>query len=327
MRIARGLTAVLVVCAVAHPAGAGPVEKLRDALALGAVDPNALRQGKLQSPTVPEVGDRDLAVGFMAWTRATPAALGRGFLDGVDLANGPNVETVRRLVSSTPAELEGVRLAVPASSEELGRYRTARPGDELNLSKEELAALAALGQLAGPTKVAAEVKRLLLARVAAYRARGLAGIAPYAREGSSQAVGDELRLLVTRMHLDAIAPGLGEAVLGYPRVPRFAFEEAYFLVVYKMDGRPVYALRHRLLLKVADGVAAVDRELYVSHAYDAMQAVALAYPDQGGTLVAYRAHSFTDRVAGMGSTAKHGVGRRMMATELEKVFERTRDKR
>jgi hypothetical protein len=80
-----------------------------------------------------------------------------------------------------------------------------------------------------------------------------------------------------------------------------------------------------MTLSFADGEVALDRELYVSQGYDAMQAVAGLFSVDGGALVFYRAHTFTDRVAGISSGIKHSVGRRMMANQLEKIFERGRD--
>ena len=326
-----GLCALAGLCALVGGAQAQrrtvSVEELCQVLELSAPDPEALRQGKLEGLSVPELGERDLAVGFAFWAKSAPDALARGFRDGVDLRNGPNVTAVRRITSFTAADFDSLRLSAGASVAEAGRYRKAHPGEELNLSTEELASLGRLGELAGPTKIASELGRLLAARVAAYRARGLAGIAPYEREnGALRAPGEDLRALIARLapQLGKLAPGVAEAILDYPRASRFPTDEAFFWIAYETEGRPVFTLRHRLSLRVGPGIVAVDRELYVSHGYDDMQAIALAFPDRGGTTICYRAHTFTERVAGIGSVAKHGLGRRRMASELEKMFERTR---
>ena len=44
-------------------------------------------------------------------------------------------------------------------------------------------------------------------------------------------------------------------------------------------------------------------------------------PVQGGTVVAYTNHTFTDQVAGFGGGLKRNIGRRMMASKLTEIFE------
>ena len=70
------------------------------------------------------------------------------------------------------AELEELRLTAAQRK----AFALAAPGDAINVSREEIAALRAAGGDAHAVEDA--VHALLLARHRAYRAQGLAGIAP-----------------------------------------------------------------------------------------------------------------------------------------------------
>ena len=65
----------------------------------------------------------------------------------------------------------------------------------------------------------------------------------------------------------------------------------------------------------------MQRQYYVSTGYNAEQAVAGFLPAQGGTVVGYAAHAFTDQVAGFGGSMKRSIGRRVMADQMKKLFE------
>jgi hypothetical protein len=81
-----------------------------------------------------------------------------------------------------------------------------------------------------------------------------------------------------------------------------------------------------MTLAVGDALVAADREFYVSQGYNAMQALGAILPVEGGTMVFYRCHTFTDRVGGFGTASKRSIGRKIMAKQLEKIFERSRDR-
>jgi hypothetical protein len=42
---------------------------------------------------------------------------------------------------------------------------------------------------------------------------------------------------------------------------------------------------------------------------------------QGGTIVLYAGHAFTDQVTGFGGSMKRGIGRRVMADQMKKLFD------
>jgi hypothetical protein len=166
---------------------------------------------------------------------------------------------------------------------------------------------------------------ILLARYRAYRAGGLAGIAPYDRGGKAAEVAGELRKAtedakVLKKHL----PAFHAMLLAYPKVTAPNANERFFWAIYDVSGTPTYVLVH--VVTVAEGAfrGFAQRQYYVSTGYNAEQAVGGFLPTQGGTIVAYAAHAFTDQVAGMGGSVKRGIGRRVMAEKLRAMFDEDR---
>jgi hypothetical protein len=97
-------------------------------------------------------------------------------------------------------------------------------------------------------------------------------------------------------------------------------------VSYNIEGKATFVLLH--MLSAPDGVARaiVQRHYYVTTGYNGQQAVAGFLPVQGGTLVVYAAHVFTDQVAGFGGAVKRDIGRRILADKMRQIFEAGRTK-
>jgi hypothetical protein len=110
----------------------------------------------------------------------------------------------------------------------------------------------------------------------------------------------------------------------YPRGKPAELEEKFYLLEYEHDGRPNYALRHRMAFPFSGGVVLVDRDFYVSHGYNTSQAISGLIPVPEGTLVFSRNRVSTDQVAGFGSSMKRSIGRSVMAKQLTEIFERSR---
>ena len=88
-----------------------------------------------------------------------------------------------------------------------------------------------------------------------------------------------------------------------------------------IQGKETYILTH--LLSASDGAAraVIQRQYYASTGYNGQQAVAGFLPVEGGTVVIYGGHAFTDQVAGVGGSMKRGIGRRVMAEKMKEIFE------
>jgi len=124
--------------------------------------------------------------------------------------------------------------------------------------------------------------------------------------------------------LNNYAPALWQLLLAYPRGKPKGFEEKFYLLRYELDGRPNYTLRHRMAFPFSGGVALVDRDFYVSHGYNASQAISGLIPVPEGTVVFSRNRVSTDQIGGFGSAMKRGIGRGVMAKQLTEIFQRSR---
>lgn len=322
--LAVALIAVLTARAFAAPT---TTDGLASDLGL---DPKVLADlaaGKMVQLSPPEMGERDLAVAFVFHLPGTPKELADSVLRSAGLATDPAIVSTHRLHSE--ADLESLRLA-PKGDAEAKHYLAAEPGDQLNLSEEEIAALRALPPGTPTAQVEAQVRRLLAARLKAYRERGLEGMAPYARDkGRGLSPANELRRIAAQMPLlDKHAPGVRELLLGYPKVRPEHLEEAYHGLVYRLDDRPTIVLRHLMSAAVGPGYLVSDREFYVSQGHNATQAVTGLLPAPGGgTMVFYVTHTSTDRVSGFAASTKHAIGRRMFGKAVAGIFEKARKQR
>ena len=289
-----------------------------------------LRAGKNYPLSPREVYDRDIAAGVVFLTHTKPAEVGKLFTQFADVIVNPSVRASHDV--SSAADFASLTLGQHGAAE-AKRYLAAKPGDDLNLSTSEIAQFQALGSEATQTQVESALRKILVARWDAYRKGGLAGIVPYAREDGKQLRGgDELEKVIDSLPAKAAryAPTLARAVRTYP-ARKAGVDERFRWIVYEQEGRPTVTLRQRLSLVVDDGnVVLSDREVYVSQGYNTMQGFAamfgLGTDAADGTLVLYRANTSTDRVEGSASGMKHTIGRKMMANQLDAIFDRFRNK-
>ena len=83
--------------------------------------------------------------------------------------------------------------------------------------------------------------------------------------------------------------------------------------------RVLATLAHRVLAKRDDHIVVIDHRFYVSHSLNSMQAVSVVVPAESGSIVIYANRSFTDHVAGFGSTVARGIGRVIMRAKFGEV--------
>ncbi|HEV7733430.1 MAG TPA: hypothetical protein VGR62_14780 [Candidatus Binatia bacterium] len=316
---------VLLVCLVAPAWGVPTVAELASVMGVDADGIARIQNGEIVSLDPSETSDRELAVGMMFFEKAAPSVVMQQFRRGGDLKADPNLRGSYPITGpGTVDDFAALQLA-PNGTDEAKRWASATPGETLNLSTAEIATLDALGDGTSQADVEAAIRRILLARFQAYRTSGLAGIAPYARDGESRDVGGALRASTTASPVIAkFAPVLREVLLDYPSQKPADLEESFFWLAYDLDDRPNLTLRHRMAMPAGDGFVVADREFYVSQGYNEMQALAGFLPAEGGTVVFYVTRTSTDRAGGFGSSAKHAIGRKVMAREIEAIFERSR---
>ena len=315
----------------ARPAQASDVASLAQVIAdIGLPASAAARvgRGEMVHSDPKESSEREMAVGLTFLVQQTPAQMVTAFRATVDLKADPQLSaSVPMGGAGTIADFASLVLE-PHGAAEAQRYRTARPGDTLNLSPDEIKAFNALTADGDDSKLQVEgqLKQLLFSRYQSYLANGLRGMAPYARRSGPCNPSNELRSASEAARLlTKYAPAMQRLLLSYPQGKPAGLEEHFYWLRYELDGRPNYTLRHRLALPVGEAFVMADREFYVSHGYNTLQAFAVLAPVPEGTVVVYRARVSTDQVAGFASSMKKGIGRSVMAKQLTAIFERSRD--
>jgi hypothetical protein len=329
MRRKRALSLVIGLVAMiglARLARAQPTaDEVLAATDLSAAEKQRVLAGEMVSGDVKAVSERDLSVWIAFIVKTSPADLADQIMAGT-LSKTDAQLTARGNISRAGSlqDFAGLRL-VPGGSEMAKKYINASPGSELNLAADEIAAFNALkGKPDATQAVEQQLRAMLLARYRAYRAAGLQGIRPYDRGGKTSDVAGDLRNASAAPVLKKFFPAIQQVLENYPQATVPGMKESFFWVNNKIDDQPTYALTH--LLSAAEGETriVVQRQFYVGRSYNVEQAIAGLLPVQQGTLMVYGNHTFTDQVSGFGSSAKQGIGRRLMASKLKELFEKAR---
>lgn len=302
---------------------AEPLRIDRVARELG-LPPDALariRDGEIVVFEPPPSSPRELAVALTFLVRRPMQDVLAAFRSAVDTRGDPQLRALRALRGSLD---DFATVVLP--SEEARRYLAAGPGDELNLSEDEIETFRGLVPDGAASRASETLRRMLFARYRAYVAQGLDGIAPYARSrGVARRPADEiLSACDATPLLRAHAALVWELLHSYPRGKPPDLEERFYLVTYELDGRPNFTLRHRMEVPFDGGIAALERDFYVSHGYNTSQAIAGLIEVHDGTVVFYGNRVSTDQLAGLGSSLKQAIGRSVMARQLTAMFERSR---
>jgi hypothetical protein len=322
--IGRGALVLALAVAVSQRASAQLPDAetfLRD-LGFSADQISQVKAGSFVEGTIRASDERELDAMLAFLVPTSPShlvnQLRQGLLDRVD----PNTIAFDR-IEGAPSLASFAKLSLQPDAEKRARaYVDAGPGGDLNLSAQELAAFDALGSAPAPSAVEAAVRGALLARLQAYQAKGLAGIAPYARSGGkTRSPADDLRSATTAAkRLQALVPSAFQALLAYPGSKPPGLEEVFEWSHYRAHGVPTIALTHTLSIPEGDAWVVAQRQFYVSGGYNCEQAVSGFLPMQQGTLVVYTNRTSTDQVTGFGGGAKRAIGSKLLASELEKLY-------
>jgi hypothetical protein len=288
-------------------------------MGLSPDDKQRVLNGEFVTADVGAVSERDLSFSVAFLVKTSPDALSKQVTAGDLVSADSQVQAHGEFRGvGTLADMAALRI----TSEAAQILAKAQSGEALNLGTGEIAAFKAL-QGGTPQAIQQQLQRTLLARYQAYRESGLAGIAPYDRGGGKQTdVASDLgKAGQAATGLQKYLPAFHAVLLGFPKATLPEMRQNFFWVQYNIQGKPTYVLTH--ILAASDGAAraVVQRQYYVSTGYNAEQAVAGFLPVQGGTVVVYASHAFTDQVAGLGGSMKRGIGRRVMAEQMKKMFE------
>ncbi len=296
-------------------------------LGVGSAEIEKAKSGEFIHLASESSNERELTAGFAFLVKGvTPTELVKqlreGELDRVD----PNTLAVQ-IMTGEPSLNDFAKLALkPDAAAQAKSFLSAKAGGDVNLSAAEIASFQKLGAAATPAQVEATLRTLLFERLQAYRKSGLAGIAPYARGGgATRSPADDLRS-ATGAHkiLKKSAPTAYQLLLDYPKGKLAGSEEVYRWSQISAHGAPAFVLTHNLYIPDGDAWLGVQRQFYVSTGYNCEQAVVAFLPVTGGTAVFYGNRTSTDQITGFGGGAKRSIGSKLLASQLEDLFEKVR---
>lgn len=320
--IAAALLALAGAPALSTAAEPPSASELLSVLGFSPAEIARIEGGEYLTKKTPPTSERELTASFAFFVKVPPAALVADLrthpLDSVD----PNTLAFGAIAGPpTPAPFQTLTLQ-PDAEKQAREYVSASPGGSLNLSSAEIASFTALGSSAPLAAVEQAVRSALLARVEAYQAKGLAGIAPYALAGGKQrSPGDELRAAtLAATVLQKYAPAAHRMLLDYPNSKVPGTVEVFRWTRLLAHGTPTITLTHALAIPDGDAFVIVHRQFYVSSGYNSEQAVGAFLPARGGTLVVYTNRTSTDQVTGFGGGAKRSIGSKLLSSQLEALF-------
>jgi hypothetical protein len=296
-------------------------------LGFSASDQQEVKGGGFVTTTLKPTSDREITAAMAFLVTTPPSKLIEQARHDVLLHTDPNTIASGKVhAKESAADFEGVTLT-PNAKQRAALYLAAKPGDELNLSAAEIEAFGALKEKSGEAgAVLKQVRKSLLARYQAYRAKGLDGIADYQRGGgkATPAAGDLRRADEAASALKTYTPAFYGALVGYPNDVPEGFEERFDWSNYEAHGTPTFVLTHRFSMSEGDGFVLGQRQFYVSRGYNVMQALVAFLPVKKGTLVVYVNRTSTDQVTGFGGGSKRSIGSRVMASQLKSLYAKVR---
>lgn len=316
----------LLLAAACQPAAAHAepsADQVLTEMQLSAADKQKVLNGEFVTASVPSVSERDLSFAVAFLVKTSPEALAKQVVTGDLVTADAQVQTYGEIKGGgSLADFAGLKI----TGDEAKAFAGVKPGDAFNLSAAEIAAFTAAG--GAPAAVQQQLHKMLLARYQAYRASGLAGIAAYDRGGgrTTDHAADLRKASEATPGLKKHVPAFQAVLLGFPKATAPQMRESFFWVRSIIEGKPTYVLTH--VMAAADGAARViaRRQYYASTGYNGEQSVAGFLPVQGGTVVVFASHAFTDQVTGFGGSLKRGIGSKVMAGKMKEIFEAGRQK-
>jgi hypothetical protein len=328
-RVTRAIATITAAAITTSAAAADSpsLEQVFAATAFGKKDLAALRRREIVTTAIHEVGRRELAVAVACLVDRPPAEVLEPFRGDHPVLPAEHLSDDGRLLSDADWDAVDRSTQVLDNAKELVHYLQAAPGFDLNLSKAEIDGLGAIegSEVADRSEeVRRAIRRMLEARYAAYRERGLDGIAEFVRGSEDVVVPGELleRSQDASTGLAARFPVFYQQWLQYPTpLPPPAappVEDAFFWSRIDIEERPAWLLTHRLASKQALG----QRSFYVSHFLDAGMAFVVAVEVPEGTVLAYVNRIWIDGLTGFGASLKKRLGRRLLTSVMRDLVER-----
>ena len=299
-------------------------QELIQQLGVSQQDLAKLDQGEIVYFDVAESHEKELAAGAALYLPVAPAKV-VGLIKSKGLASIDTAVTAEGVIPSQ-ATLDAFKgFGFKSGSDEAENFLAATPGSQFNLSTEEFQALKSANP-AQPDAASGAYRKILWQRWQAYRKNGLKGIATYDRGNGTEAnPGGELRTATQDSKvLIRYFPELYKAWLNYPAALPTGAEETFIWRNRQVESRPTAILLHRILLSTDAGEIVLSRQFYAGHSYNSNQLTIACLPYRDGSLVFYANRTFTDQVAGFGSSVKHSVGGEQARSEMAKQLKNLR---
>ena len=210
-----------------------------------------------------------------------------------------------------------------SGSDEANLFLETAPGSQFNLSTQEFETIHQVDFTI--TDAASQAyQKILLKRWQDYRKNGLKGIAPYDRGNGAEANPESELLIATKSNkvLPLYFPELYNAWINYPAALPVGAEETFMWRNRQVEGRPTAILLHRIMLSTSAGELILSRQFYAGHSYNSNQLTIACLPYHDGSLIFYGNRTFTDQVAGLGSSLKHSIGLEQSKAEISKVLKK-----
>lgn len=299
------------------------ITELAQALQVPEAQLARLERGEIISYEVAEKSDKELAMG-VATTLSVPVGTVLERVKKLDLAEVDTEILAKGDIPAT-AGIEAFRGFAFTDSDEAEDFLKAGPGDRFNLSAEEIAQLKAArgkpgegGKQNAIAEASRQYRQFLFQRYKAYRGSGLSKIGQYVRDGGTADPAAELRLATTSNQVLAkYFPAFHKVWLNYPAALPQGTKETFRWLIRRVEDRPTAVLVHRLWQTLNRGAVIAAREYYAGHSYNSSQLVAAVLPCCGDkTAVFYGHRTFTDQVAGIGTSLKHSIGRGRLKDEM-----------
>jgi hypothetical protein len=291
-------------------------------MGFSAEEKQRVMKGEFVTSGTGAVSERDLPFAVAFLVKASPDELSKQLVDGALFGDDGQVRAYGKLSApGSPEDLSGLHI----TTEEAHALSSEKLGDEMNLTAPELASFKTLRGVS--TEALQErLQEILLARYQSYRIFGLAGIAPYDRDGRGvvDVASDLTKASRAAAAFQKYMPAVYAFLLDYPRASLPGLQQSFLWVKSIIRDKPTYVLTHVVAVGDGEARAVVRREFYVSTGYNAEQSVAGFLPVAGGTVVLLMSHAFTDQVTGSGGSIKRGIGTRVMASQMKGIFETSR---
>jgi hypothetical protein len=293
-----------------------------------------LLAGEIVTAEREETTAKQLAVSIGMLVKGDLDALAGAVLDGQTLKANPAILGFGQI---DPAAPEAGLAGVAYTADEVDEVRSlleAQAGDDFNLSADELVRLHEVSARYGPEQagdaaalaaVNEAYRSILRGRLEAYLAHGLAGLAPYERDGAASDPAADLRAAAAASGLlQQAAPEIYRGLLDFPNQQPADVRQAFFWVKEIANDRPVFSLNHRMVQRRPDGLILLSSTFYAGHSFNASLSGAGVLPVEQGNAVFYTNRTSSDQVAGFMQGMRHELGRGMMRDALVQSFENIR---